>query len=406
MSSLPARAVRRIQRASQELFSTPDIPQAPIYLVSAGGQPNFGDEFITRSWLDWLAAHQPDRDVWLDTIEPGRASHLFRDTHPRLRTTNTLWHATHSGPAEDLEAAAARMRALVRDLGSPRFDLGLRELRGMGSIHLLGGGYMNGIWPENLGIIAAMTALKEDHGIPLFATGQGLMPHDGPGFEWLRGQFQTFDFVESRDAEGARAFEVPHGLDDAFLAFANERPVYAPGHGLPATMVLVQGDMADPQRDDQLRRAMSRFVAESGSTHTIGFAEGIPPDDHRHAEGFVEAGAPFFPFIRIWDEGFPAHEGQTWLTTRFHFHLLAAAAGARGMVLNARPGYYDVKHGSLQELGTGWTSWDYADDAAVRDDPAPAATVAADFPAKARVFGARKAELAERLYADAAAEAM
>ncbi|KJL28401.1 polysaccharide pyruvyl transferase family protein [Microbacterium oxydans] len=402
MSSFPVRAARRIRRASEELFRAPQSSQplqAPIYLISAGGQPNFGDEFITRAWLDWLAEHQPNREVWLDTIEPGRASHLFRDTHPRLRTTNTLWHATHTGASDDPEAAAQRMQSLVRDLGSPRYDLGLRDLRTMGSMHLLGGGYMNSIWPENFGIITAMTTLKADFGIPIFATGQGLMPHDGPTLDWLRERLHEFDYVESRDAEGARAFDVTAGLDDAFLAFSNGRELYAPAAELPATMVLVQGDMADAERDEQLGRAVERFMSEQQVASQVGFAEAIPPDDFRHAKAYVEDAAPFYPFMRIWENGFPAFEGQTWLTTRFHFHLLAAAAGARGTVLNARPGYYDVKHGSLQELGTGWSDWASEEDA---NAVVPAATGDPDFPAKAREFGQRKAALAAQLYTDAA----
>lgn len=402
MSSFPVRAARRIRRASAELFRAPQAPQrpeAPIYLISAGGQPNFGDEFITRAWLDWLAEHQPNREVWLDTIEPGRASHLFRDTHPRLQTTNTLWHATHTGPSDDHEAAEQRMQSLVRDLGSPRYDLGLRDLRTMGSVHLLGGGYMNSIWPENFGIITAMVKLKTDFGIPIFATGQGLLPNDGPTFEWLRARLHEFDYVESRDSEGAHAFGVAAGLDDAFLAFANRREIYAPAAALPATMVLVQGDIADDERDEQLGRAVARFMAEQPIAAQVGFAEAIPPDDLRHAKAFVEDAAPFFPFMRIWEEGFPAFAGQTWLTTRFHFHLLAAAAGARGTVLNARPGYYDVKHGSLQELGTGWSDWAPEEDGHA---PVPVGTGAPDFADKAREFGQRKAKLAARLYTDAA----
>lgn len=395
MSSLPVRAARTIRRVSEEIFGQ---PQPPLYLVSAGGQPNFGDEFITRAWLDWLAEHQPNREVWLDTIEPGRASHLFRDTHPLLKTTNTLWHATHTGPS-DVEEAAARMRALIRDLGSPRYDLGLRDLRGMGSIHLLGGGYMNAIWPENFGVIEALVTLKSDFGVPIFATGQGLLPHEGPTVDRLRERLHEFDHVEARDAESARAFGVPHGLDDAFLAFANARPIYAPPEGLPSTMVLVQGDIDDPEQDLRLDRAVQQFMAEH-TAGDVGFAEGIPPEDFRRAQAFVEDSAPFFPFMRIWDEGFPAREGQSWLTTRFHFHLLAAAAGAKGTIVNARPGYYDIKHESLQELGTGWTTWEPAEDDDARGGTVPIGTNDPGFPARAKEFGLHKAELAARLYLD------
>lgn len=67
----------------------------PLYLVAPSGVPNLGDEVISRAWLDWLAVHYPDEEVWLDCPEPGRAAHLFLDTHPKLRTTNTLRQVVH-----------------------------------------------------------------------------------------------------------------------------------------------------------------------------------------------------------------------------------------------------------------------------------------------------------------------
>lgn len=388
MTSFPARAATRIRRTASKLLSP---PMGPVYLVSAGGQPNFGDEFITRSWLDWLAENQPDREVWLDTIEPGRASHLFRDTHPRLKTTNTLWHLAHTGPAEP-SLAAERVQMMLRELGSPRYDHGLRELRRMESVHLLGGGYMNEIWPENFGVIAAMTTLKEEFGVAIFATGQGFMPVSGDLKDLLTERFRRFDYVEARDEESASALDVFAGVDDAFLAFANARELYARPEDVPEAMVLVQGDMFDDARDDGLRELVGSFAARHPAG-AVGFAEAIPPDDSKFAAEHVANGAPFFPFIRMWDHGFPARPGQRWLTSRFHFHLLAAAAGAEGAVVNARPGYYDVKHGSLIALGTGWTLRDRDGSGDVR------ATASPDFPDLARRLGAEKSRLATRLYA-------
>ena len=52
---------------------------------------------------------------------------------------------------------------------------------------------------------------------------------------------------------------------------------------------------------------------------------------------------------------FPLSAQQTWVTSRFHIHLLAAAAGARGIAVGVKKGYYDVKHESVAALGSGWS---------------------------------------------------
>lgn len=380
------RAVRRYRRSQREKAK-------PIYLISAAGQPNFGDEFITRAWLDWLAEHHPGREVWLDCLEPGRAAHLFRDTHPRLRTTNTLWQVAHTNAPDGVEEAAERVEELVARLGSPKMDFGLRELRGMRSLHLLGGGYLNSIWSNNLSIVAAMTAVKRHYGVPIYATGQGLLPHDDESREWMKDQLLQFDYVEARDGRSSRTFDVRQGSDDAFLAFANRRAIYAPRDSARKSMVLVQGDMPDSSKETHLAALVSRYVEAAGGADHVGFVEGIPPEDVRFAEQYLEDGAHFHPFMRIWEEGFPAFADQDWLTSRFHFHLLAAAAGARGTVVSIRPGYYDVKHELLIELGTGWQMQDDESDVVPR-----VGTVNPDFPAKARQLGEAKSRLAEQLY--------
>jgi hypothetical protein len=390
MTSVFRRAFRRARGQSD---SQEQDQNAPIYLIAAAGQPNFGDEFIARSWLDWLAENHPEREVWLDCMEPGRAAHFFRDTHPKLRTTNTLWQTAHDGGPDDIVEAAERVERLVIGLGSPKNDLGLRDLRHMGSLHLLGGGYMNTLWPKNLAILAAMVTVKKHFDVPIYATGQGLLPYDEQSHQVTSEQLGQFDYVEARDAPSAEAFDVHAGTDDAFLAFANQRAIYAPEQAVPSKMVLIQGDMFADEQSDDLERLITEFVRPGDSPADVGFAEAIPPEDARFASPHVDAGMQMFPFMRMWEEGFPAAQGQEWLTSRFHFHLLAAAAGARGTIVNARAGYYDVKHDLLRALGTGWST---QDDFGRHGVSAP--TAGDGFPELARRLGAEKARLARQLY--------
>lgn len=371
-----------------------DGPQPrPIYLVSAAGLPNYGDELITRAWLDWLRVHRPDTPVWLDCPEPGRANHLFAGTHPLLRTTNTLWHLASSLDGVPLEEAAGRAARLVTDLGSPRFDLGLLELREMQSVHLLGGGYLTSVWQHQLCMVAALVALKERFAVRLYATGQGLVPLSSEARALLPGWVAKFDLFEARDSASAAAIGATFGLDDAFLAFANAREIYA-RRDSPDLMVLLQGDFMDVADRTLLVDAVEA-VARSQGAARVGLVESIPPDDSWSLSSMAERGlkVEFYPFARLWLEGLPARAGQTWLSTRFHFHLLAAAVGARGAYLELDAEYYAAKHASLREVGTGW--------ARVSEFHEPTAiSPAVDplFSSRRKEFAARKEALARRIY--------
>ncbi|MDD7962164.1 polysaccharide pyruvyl transferase family protein [Microbacterium thalli] len=324
-----------------------------FYLVASAGAPNFGDEFITRAWLDWLAENHPTAEVWLDCIHPGRATHLFADTHPRLRVTNTLWQLAHTEVLSDLTADRQRAERLIATLGSPQYDLGLEDLRQMTSVHFLGGGYLNSLWETNLTMVAAAAELRRLFGVPIYATGAGLMPATGEAQRHLSEGFASFDVVEARDAPSAETFGVRAGIDDAFLAFGTERRIFG-DYPTPDRMVLIQGDFVADEQREHLRTRIREMVREAGSER-IGFVEAYPPRDAEFVPPVEETpNVDFFPFMRIWQEGLPMRPGQSWLTTRFHFHLLAAAAGAAGLALAADDEYYAVKHGSLTALGTGW----------------------------------------------------
>ncbi len=326
----------------------------PYYLVATAGNPNFGDEFITSSWLKYLAETSPDTDVWLDCPQPGSAALLFEGAHPRLRVTNTLWRAVGEAAIElSPEEVAQRVAGLVTDLGSPAYDLGLLKLREARSLHLLGGGYVNGVWPHHAGLVAGMRAVKAITGAKLYATGQGLMPLAVPAGEAPL-LFEGFDYVSVRDDESAKAFSTKPGLDDAFLGIEAE---VARSAGRAGVYVCIQEDMNDEGRFheavDAARTLIEKLTADGTPVY---YVEAIPGVDYQAYALLADLipGENFLPFVRIWQDGLPVGPHQQWITTRFHFHLLAAAAGARGVALSVKKGYYDVKHASLAALDSGW----------------------------------------------------
>ena len=325
----------------------------PIYLIGPSGNPNFGDEFIAAAWLKFLAKARPGTDVWLDCPQPGLAQVLFEGLHPRLRVTNTLWRLVHETAGLAPDAAAETIRARVTGLGSPLYDLGLLKLREAETLHLIGGGFVNDTWPAHAGLVVAMQAVREMTGARLVATGQGLMPVlSEPPTESL---FADFSHAASRDEAGALAYGILHELDDAFLGVSDE---IGRNPAEPGLYVCIQSDTVDPERFDkavELARSAVQDAAARGTTAY--YVEAIPGRDRLAYESLADLipEERFIPFVRIWSEGLPLSAGQTWVTSRFHFHLLAAAAGGGGTAVGMKKGYYDVKHQSVAALGSGWT---------------------------------------------------
>lgn len=342
----------------------PPARKPPIYLISWAGFPNFGDELIAATWVNYLAKVAPTTDVWLDVREPGTVTTLLKGIHPRLHVVNTVFRAWH-----DVDHGSGRsVRGLIEELGSPKYDAGLLALREAGTVHLLGGGVLHQDWAANLRIVEVMRAVREISGARLFATGQGLMPFAGDPLTDL-------DHLSVRDLPSAEAAGVPMGFDDAFLLA--EDPRHARALGLlagykgdgPSTrsqgaetpsevVVCVQSDtLAEGSFDLMLDFARAQLRRWDLPRESVRYLEAIPGEDYRGFDRLRDLVAPdgFIPFQTAWDGGFSFGPHQVWLTTRFHHHLVAALHGARGVALNGKPGYYDVKHQSVLNVGSGWS---------------------------------------------------
>jgi len=355
--------------------------EGPLYLVSMASYPNFGDELIARRWLEHLARHRPEDEVWLDCRHPGTASALFGGIHPRLRVTDAVFRTVE----DSLRGSRRTVEDIITSLGTPLYDAPLLALREAGSLHLLGGGFVNAVWPENDLLVEAMRVAARLSGAPLIATGQGLAPF-GP--ETLQG----FDHVSVRDAPSAQRLGIPQGVDDAYLV---ERAP-APERSAPTELVLcVQSDAVDGGAFERLIGYVRRTVEASGiPRERVRYVEALPGGDFAGCERLQDLVAEdgFVPFTRFWRGEFAPAAHQIWLTTRFHHHLVAALHGARGIALSAKTGYYDVKHGSLVEGGSRWRIQDGTGevlDLSQLPEPAPASDSIAAKTAEAQLLYGR-----------------
>ena len=128
-----------------------------IYLVGTSGWPNYGDELITAGWLRFYAEHAPDAEIWLDTQRPGQSAVLHSGIHPNLRCTDTLYHACWNASTDVPTQAAAFGARIVGEPGLiPREASGVEVLTHADLIHVLGGGFINSMWPQHYTLLGAV----------------------------------------------------------------------------------------------------------------------------------------------------------------------------------------------------------------------------------------------------------
>ncbi|VFA81448.1 polysaccharide pyruvyl transferase CsaB [Gordonia paraffinivorans] len=348
-----------------------------IYLVAPTGYPNYGDEIIARTWLRHLARVRPQATVVLDCHSPGSANVLLRDAHPRMSVVDTLWQLTnHARDAEPSNPWEWVSRAAVDSGLAPRLAVGLDLLASSTTIHLLGGGYVNTVWPHHVSLCVAAEAVAQRSGARLVATGQGLVPTvEEPAWSALTAALGSFDVIDVRDSASEKALagldHVRLSGDDAWLALHRpmpplyrEEPPSAESARDPGVVLCLQSDLTEKFRGpggsglealtDLVRATLDAWDVP-GSAVTV--VEGIPGHDYEipHRLGSRLDGARVLSFRDIWYHGLPAGRGDTWISTRFHPHLLAAAAGDPGVAIVPMPEYYSTKHRSLIDAGSAWT---------------------------------------------------
>ena len=331
-----------------------------IYLIGTAGHPNYGDELIAAGWLHHLARTAPDAEVWLDTPRPGQSAVLLDGIHPGLRCVDTLFHACWNAPKDDPREAIAFGHRVIGEPGLlPREATAVEMLERIDLVHIIGGGYINGIWPHHLALVGAAHGIASRYGARTAMTGAGLTPLAEGSAESLGEILAHFDVVDVRDEPSHAAIRrlVPHATncgDDALLALDGGR-VYG-SEGAAATMLCIQSDLVQlplPDLADYVVRTLQAWGVEH---KPVTLVECLPPDDAA-VMPLLQPHLPelrLLPFSQLWRSGFPARPGQRWLRTRFHAPLVSAAAGAWGVAIPVSEDYYRTKHDSLVRLGSGW----------------------------------------------------
>ena len=367
----PPDRISSLARRARRAVESHDL----IYLVSPAGHPNFGDELIAEAWLRYLARHRPLATVVVDSPRPGQTALLMRHVNRRAVFVNTLWALSHHAGLEptpdDVDpqrpwawAAEAASRFGLAPMETDGVDLLLRAK----TLHLVGGGYINAVWPQHMALIAAIAEVARTTGARAVATGLGLTPPvPGAAGEQLLSDARVFDVFDVRDSASAALIAGAPGAsfsgDDAWLSPRVRRPTN-PRHS-DRVILCAQSDLTDDFRrgDRTGLPALADFVGATldawnvpGDQVTV--VEAMPAADAKVPDllGDRLAGSTFVPFVDVWRNGLPTGTGATWLSTRFHPHLLAAASGDSGVAIVPKTDYYGTKHSSLIDAGSAWTT--------------------------------------------------
>lgn len=326
-----------------------------IYMIGGAGNGNFGDELIVRGWLSFLREAGVTDPVVCDENYASISRRFIGTLFPDALFAEDVNRLKSRG-ADTFFAAFSRGWRFYENGGFERHpDLAqLQErLQKTKVLHMHGGGYINTIWPKNAFLLGFTAATKREYGCRLVGTGLGLLPAANPPELYLpilREAIETFDLLEVRDRWAfdwlRRISDAPcvvNGLDDSFLL-----PREAPQGTGPRTLHL------------------SWFSFAQGFDEMMAYATGPEAKDFERILFWACTDQDMRCFEKLkescpraestsWQElvkgPLPVRPGDVLLTARFHPHMLAARYGATGAYRVDR-GYYDVKQGSIVDLGS------------------------------------------------------
>jgi hypothetical protein len=327
-----------------------------IYLVGGAGNGNFGDELIAKNWLDFLSAKNYCGGLIFDENSARISTQIFGGSFPSVNFTNDLSKLKWKGP-KDFFGSLVRGVRFFENGGFDRHP-DLRHLDALFSrvkvLHLHGGGYINIMWPHNAFLIGFAAAAKRRYGCRVVGTGLGILPvGDVPGqyVQLFRDTLEEFHVLELRDRwsyDYLRKFSnspaILLGLDDTYLSPGSDGE---PG-SRPRTLHFSYFKSAD---------LFEQVLDFAGSGRAGKFDRVLfwaCTDGDKECFERLREVAPHVELIsceKLVRGPLPVGVGDYMITARFHPHLLAARLGANG-VFRKDYGYYDVKHGSIRDLGS------------------------------------------------------
>lgn len=372
-----------------------------IYLLSGSGAPNFGDELIVRNWLAHYTSNHPDIELNLDCKSVKKTLKIHGAAHPHARfffflkalsqdrADGSFWEHSARG-FEFVMANASVLMPLPRQWKRKSFldtllapknrvtldDRGRKlhippedfpDFTKVRLIHLVGGGYISGTWPNSGFLLGCCAALKRLFGVPVIATGLGVSPLPPPPPEWagfMRSLLADFDLFETRDAAshasiaailGGRG-SARFGLDDAFLRFPEQKVSQHPDAPQDERPSLHLSFFPKIARFGPTGEFVEEIRTLAGSFGRVYFWLCCKQDLKIYL--LLKKAIPRLKMLtpaKLSYGAIPMKESDFMITARFHPHLIAAGTGMSGVFLAQSP-FYHAKHRSVKALGSSFVA--------------------------------------------------
>lgn len=330
------------------------------YLLGGAGYDNFGDELMVRCWLDLLTENGRKKDkIIVDGFSGARLDVAFAGNYRDVIYGNLINGLSETGKATKFWDAFHRGLTFYARGGFnnyPKLKPSADLLLNATVLHLHGGGYLNKHFPRKGFLLGLIIATSRQTGAKLVATGLGLTPLDIPPSNLqaeVSEAIAQFPLIETRDENSAELLRkispfanIVSGLDDTFvgdMAYVTDKK-----HRLHLSWNFPR------TKDPEFARVFEYAQKNQDRYDEVVFWTCAGND-----QGTWDLISQQMPnareltFADMLHRPLPVSEGDHMLTARFHPHLIGARGGAVGGYFS--PGsYYDVKHGSVCELGSGF----------------------------------------------------
>lgn len=328
-----------------------------LYMLGGAGVGNFGDELMVHKWLEFYRENGIDDSVVVDGASERILTELFSGIHRNVHFKNVFNKLKYTGP-DDFWKSLRRGLNFYKNGGLRNYPELVRwadNIQNIKLMHLHGGGYLNSLWPKSAFLLGIAAATKLEYSCKLVATGIGLLPLPKVPDEYradLERTFNAFDIFEMRDYQSSHFINeaisgrgnVFFGLDDTFLT-----PVHSSVGG-GKRLHISFFSQAMPKLEQVLSSAPSQFYEQFDE---VLFWECMKEEDQTCQKMVLKyiQNVKTVPMKKLVLEPLPVQPNDVMLTARFHPHLLAARAGVVGFY-RLDGSYYDVKQGSVVELGS------------------------------------------------------